>query len=494
MGGGRLEKGGAPPPTPVVSHRRLALQTRLFWTKPLVISWARPERPRASKASSRAFQRDLSIRGQYMPKIHPADHLIQEHLETGSGTQKLRQHLQECAQCQQRAKVLRRSSSLSWTPSLDNVLRMPESKPDYSRVLGMSVQEMLSRKATLDRERSEAASLFSGLMSCAPEKRQLLLRNSSRFQTWGLLVKLLEQSRDDIQDVPQTECLAELARTLANSLDPFRYGASLIEDMRARAWCYTGNARRLRSDLLGAEEALQNASSCLRLGTSDPVERARLLDFKASLLRDQRRFSEAASFLRRSFEIFTETGERHRAARALVNLSTVHEHAGAPEQAITTLHCAGDLIDRALEPRLAFFVQHNIIWNLIEAGRVLEAQRNLKRTRALYQQFSDPFIDARRHWAEGKLARALGRREDAEALLLLARRQFIAERRLYPTAILSFDLTSLYLDQGRTTEAADLAQEILPFFEERAIHREATMAARLLQAAREGRLSTPSKI
>src|SRR5689334_9856654 len=128
-----------------------------------------------------------------MPKIHPADHLIQEHLETGKGSLKLRQHLQECAQCQQRVKHLRRSNSLSWKPSLNNVLVMPEPKPDYSRALGFSVQELLSRKAALDRERAEAVSLFSGLMSCAPEKRQLLLRNSSRFQTWGVLEKLLEQ-------------------------------------------------------------------------------------------------------------------------------------------------------------------------------------------------------------------------------------------------------------------------------------------------------------
>jgi tetratricopeptide (TPR) repeat protein len=331
-------------------------------------------------------------------------------------------------------------------------------------------------------------------MSCAPEKRRLLLQNSSRFQTWGLLVKLLEQSRDDIQDVPQTECLAELARTLADSLDPVRYGASLIEDMRARAWCYTGNARRLRSDLLGAEEALRNASSCLRLGTGDPVERARVLDFKASLCRDQRRFPEAASLLRRSFEVFIEAGEQHQAGRSLINLSTVHEHAGTPEQAIPLLHRAGDLIDRSIEPHLTLYVQHNIFNNLIIAGKILEAQRSLIQTRALYKQFSNPLMDARRNWAEAKLARALGQRQNAETLLLLAKRKFIAKMRPYSTALLSLDIASLYLDHGHAAKAADLAQEILPFFQGRGIQQEATAAARLLQAARESRTSMLPKM
>ena len=103
---------------------------------------------------------------------------------------------------------------------------------------------------------------------------------------------------------------------------------SLIEDLRARAWGYIGNARRVRSDLHAAEGAFEEAYLQLEKGTEDPLERAILLDLEASLRRDQRRFDEAYKLLRRAISIFLQSGQKHRAGRSLVNLATVHHFMG----------------------------------------------------------------------------------------------------------------------------------------------------------------------
>src|SRR5215217_3152545 len=93
------------------------------------------------------------------------------------------------------------------------LLRLPRPETDYSVVLERSAANLRERQIWLDRERAESGALFAELARHRPERQALVLCNDPRFQTWGLLEKLLEQSQACLP-ASQSERLAELALRL----------------------------------------------------------------------------------------------------------------------------------------------------------------------------------------------------------------------------------------------------------------------------------------
>jgi tetratricopeptide (TPR) repeat protein len=125
-------------------------------------------------------------------------------------------------------------------------------------------------------------------------------------------------------DSRECERLAALGLVQSDHLDAAYYGLARVEDMRARAWSTIGEARRIRSDLHGAEAAFAQAHTHLAAGTGDSLEWAFLVDGEAALRRRQRRFAEARELLLRAIETFVENGEDQRVGRSLVSLAAVY--------------------------------------------------------------------------------------------------------------------------------------------------------------------------
>ncbi len=415
-------------------------------------------------------------------EIHPRDshllHLLFSPGPEGHTAQKVREHLARCSRCQQRVDRLL-------------ALRQPGAQPRqapawraYEEALTQSVRLLKSWSSRFEQERAEARGLFAELMKHPVERQRLLVRNHLRFQTWGVFELLIERSREQtFQEPSKGEEMAHLALDLSSHLDPLFYGAEQIEDFRARAWSYIGNARRVGADLQGAEEAFRTALLHLRQGTREPMERAIFMDLKASLLRAQRRLKEALCLLRRAKTLFLAVGETHRAGRVLVKMSTVHFFAGELEKAVPLLTESVSLIDPKQEPRLLLSAWHNLIDDLADLGRAMEAQKLFVRAAPLYRQFHEAWVHNRRDWVEGKIARGMGRHEKAEALFLKARAGFVAEDAAYDTALVSLDLATLYAEQGRNAELRRLAEEMVPIFSSRQIHREALAALVLWKQA-----------
>ncbi len=348
---------------------------------------------------------------------------------------------------------------------------------NYDPVLDGAAKSLRRIQSAYEKERAEAPGLFSELLEHSLEKRPLLVRNSSRFHTWALGELLLQHSEEqNFHDAPLGESLALLALDLLECLDPVCYGAEALEGLRARSWAYVASSRRVKADLRGAEEAFALAYAALKRGTQEPMDRAVLLDLQASLLRAQRRFDKALSRLRRAATIFLELGEKHQAGRVLISMSIVHHEAGEIEKAIPVLYEAAKLIDPVREPRLLLIAWHNLIDDLTEIGQFMEAQKLLVRTKALYQQFPQSRFRNSRQWVEGKIARGLGQREQAEMYLLSARDGLLRESAAYDVALVSLDLASLYAEQGRMNELKRIAAEMLPIFSSLQIHREALAA------------------
>jgi len=413
-------------------------------------------------------------------KIHPNDDVLEEFvLSLDEEHKSLLGHLAGCNYCRSRLYYLPRPLPLHPKDALGN----PRAGI-YEAGLAESRRALSEWQAILERERDEAPGLFVALSEQPAEGRELLLRDSPRFQTWGVFELLVERSLEaSLQDPAFGGYLGRLALHLSGHLDRGRYGAERITDLRARAWAFVGNACRLQFDFQGAEKAFGQAYQELKKGTGDGLERAIFLDLKASLFRDQRRFDEALHLLQRAVDLFLSHGERHRAGRSLVNMATVNHHAGSLEAALSALHQALPLIDPEREPRLLLCARHNLVDYTAGLGRFLEAQRLYREARPLYRSFNEPWVQNRRRWVRGKIARGLGQLRHAETLFLAARDGFLAEGIPYDTALVSLELALLYAEQGRTEDLKRLAAEMVPIFASRHIHREALAALTFFQQA-----------
>lgn len=415
-------------------------------------------------------------------KLHPSDLALEEfYLSHSEEHQALLAHLVQCPRCSLRFRgVIVHSGKTAGGCG--------EGGPgvSYEEALDRAESSMAGRENAVAKERASAPGLFVELTKLSPKQQLLLIRNSPRFRNWGLCELLVEQCLETAAHSPRdVESLARLALDVAARLDASYYPAGLIQDLQARAWAYLGNSRRVGSDLPGAEEAFREAKKLLREGSHDPVELAIFLDLEASLRRSQRRFEEALKLLRRAVAIFRRAGHSHRAGRSLVNMDLIHCYAGQPELGIPLLYQAIELIDAELDPRLRLCAQHNLVQDLAEAGRFLEAQRLYRETSPLYRDFPEAGAVNRRRWVKAKISLGLGKTRQAESLFRAARDGFIAEGILYDTALVSLELAVLYASQERTADLKQLAEEILPIFSSLQIHREALVAVSFLAQALE---------
>jgi len=407
-------------------------------------------------------------------KIHPSEERLEElFLSTGSDRQELVQHLIQCAPCRERLLHLPRPGTAG----------SRYSALDYAQAFDAAASSLCSQAAALACERDEAVERIGELTAAGPAEREALLRDE-RYQTWGLFELLVDRSQEaSVEDPLWAQELAALALRLSDLLSRTQYRPELVEDLRARAWAYLGNARRLTSDLQGASKAFAAAEECLRKGTGDPIERAIVLDRRASLERDQRHFDAAQATLERAVGIFLRSGESHRAGRSLINLSLVHCYVGDIAESIEALYRSLALIDPEQEPRTVLCARHNLAGYLAEAGRLDEALHLYQAARPLYRAFPDAWTQNRRKWLKGRINHGLGRYRAAEALLLAARDGFLAEGIPFDTALVLLDLAHLYAEQGRTAELKRLAVEMIPLFASCHIHREALAALAFLQHA-----------
>jgi tetratricopeptide (TPR) repeat protein len=407
-------------------------------------------------------------------KTHPTDLCLEAlYLDLGPERRQVLDHLAGCARCRRRAAEFR----LPKVGAAD-MPDMPESpgEPPDPHLFPFSL--------VLLQERAEAVDLLMDLLSQSPSRREVSLRVDPRFRTWGLVELLVTRSFEAVtQDAEEAEELGRLALAVSALLNPTFYGAESIEDLRARAWGHIANARRVRSDLVGAEQGFANAEEHLRRGTQDPIELAFLLDLEGSLRRAQRQFSEAARLLNIAASIFLEQNDPHRAGRSLLNLSTVQYFAGDLEEAMSTLRRSLEHLDLEREPRLRLYAGHNLADYLTLAGRFEEARAVYRETRPLYRESSEPWVQNRRKWVRARILRGLGQPRLAESLLLAVRDGFLSEDVPFDTALVSLEIASLYVEQGRTEGLKQLAMEMIAIFSSLHIHREALAALSFLLQA-----------
>lgn len=357
---------------------------------------------------------------------------------------------------------------------------------DYAAVFERVLPRIWSLDAELDVERTGAPRLVRELQGLPQGRRLLLVANSRRFQTWALCELLIEEAfalgpRDPRKSIE----LAETAKTVAESLDETRYGSALTNDLRARAWAYLGNARRIQSDLRGASSAFDTARVLLSKGTGDVLERAKILDLQASLSAAFRDFVTAQRYLDETIRIYRSAGQDHLLGCALIAKASHLGEEGDADSAIDLLKQGLALVDPEVEPRRALVARHNLILFLHESGRHHQALALVPETKALHEALSNPVDLVRFRWLEGKISLEHGELEGAERAFDQVRQDFSRLEILNDAALASLDLAIVYLHQGRNKEVQQLATDVLGIFRALRIPRETVAALVVFQKAAE---------
>ncbi len=128
-------------------------------------------------------------------------------------------------------------------------------------------------------------------------RQHLLVANSTRFRNPSLCELLIEESHDaGFQDPSRAFELARLGTAVAELLTRETCGGlGVLNSLRCRVWAQLGNALRIQGKLAAAENAFATVQEWIEEEEVDTLGTARVLDLKASLRRDQRRFAEAGA-------------------------------------------------------------------------------------------------------------------------------------------------------------------------------------------------------
>jgi tetratricopeptide (TPR) repeat protein len=274
--------------------------------------------------------------------------------------------------------------------------------------------------------------------------------------------------------------LARMARLAVDACTADNVGSpQKLADLKVQAWGHFGNSLRVCGRLEEAEQAFAIAQNQLPEGTGDPLIRAFLFEQLGSLHTSRRRFEQAVELLEEAERLYQELGIRWLRARSRILKAIAILYSGEPGEALRLLEQAIPLIDPDEDPYLLLAARHNLLRCLIDLDRPDEALALYHQVRELNQQFTDPLIQLRNTWQEGKLLRELGHLRPAEEKLLQARRGFMERGLAYEVAVVSLDLADVYAKLGRVGQVNQLVAETLPIF--RALRVGRDMLAALIQ-------------
>ncbi|MGB5296282.1 MAG: zf-HC2 domain-containing protein, partial [Thermoanaerobaculia bacterium] len=328
--------------------------------------------------------------------------------------------------------------------------------------------------------------LLRELLAHSPEQGVILVRNCARFRSVELCQLAIDRGYDmGAQDPAQALELTTLAAVIADSLDEQQYSAGVVSELRARAYAFLGNARRIGSDLAGADEAFERATRLVASESFDLSVKATVLLLQGSLLGEQLRYDEAFKALGMAEAIFREEGRVKEAVTSSIVLALHLSDSGRPESAIQRLEEIRAQADEVDAPRLSLALRHNLAFSLLACGRSEEARRLIPEVRRLHELTGNAVDLTRFKWLEGQIAVDTGRLRDAEVLFLEVKQFFVDQGMAHDVGLVSLDLALVYLRQGRVAELKALAAEMVKIFGALRVHQEALAALAFCRKAME---------
>jgi transcriptional regulator with XRE-family HTH domain len=301
-------------------------------------------------------------------------------------------------------------------------------------------------------------------------------------RSWALAVCLCQAScTAATHTAAEALRLAQLATDMAKAAPGPEKWLLLL-----RGFCdfFLANALRVSGSLGAAREAFTRADKLWAQGEEgDPdglLDAKRQLDLKASFLQNDGRIEESIILLD---QVLQEARTDQARGRLLIKKANSQEMAGDYTAALQTLQQAEPLVTREAEPRLACIIDFNTAVNLCHLDRYKEAEALLPQAEALGAALNTKLDAVRTLWLKGRIWAGLGQRKEAFAALEEVRGYFLNETIAYDYALVSLELATLHLEQGRTRRVREMAEEMAWIFKSEKVHKEALAALRLFQEA-----------
>jgi tetratricopeptide (TPR) repeat protein len=409
---------------------------------------------------------------------HPDREILKRFVagELSSGeAQRTDQHLSYCSECRDRADEI----------STRQALRLLDSwlSPSYDEALDRAAERVVERLAGLSEDPRSTESLLAELLREPVSGRRRRIVNDERFHSLKLCQLLQSRSRKAWASAPAAALeMADLSVEVTQYLDSGLYGSCVVEDARALAWSYLGNAFRIGSDYRRADQALDQAWSHHVMAGEDAYTETELLVFTASLRRDQTRYQEAVQLSDRAIALYREGQDSHLEGAALILKGLTLGEDGRTQEAIPVLRAGLDRIEPQKDPRLLSAGSHNLICMIAQGGAPVKAQELIEQNRHLFQDL-DQLDLARIQWFESDIANELGNLAEAKILLHGAREVFLDLQLGVEVVQTSLDLARVYSVGGEPGQAKEILAEVIPLGEALGLSRDVFLARLLYENA-----------
>ena len=353
------------------------------------------------------------------------------------------------------------------------------------------LEDQIDVSSKLDEETERANAIWLELKMASAEKQRQLIRSCPRFYTNALFELLGRKSREEGRDNRDRGVrIAELALesllvneqySLLDADEPV--DLERFSNLKAQAWAWIGNARRMALDMSGAEKAFDLALAYLPPQNKSRRIVAEIHHLRACLRWFQNRYDEALQFENRAIPLLRLIGDPHPLAEALLTRAAIQHSAGNYADSLPDLQESLRLIDEKQAPYLMLTAYHHLAETSTRCSNVEQAKNLLPKAKLLAEQVGSRSVFFHLLWTEGQIFALTGDHEQAEERYNQARRGFVELNSTPNVAMVSLDLAILLSEQQRYDEALPLASETLPFFDAMNHHQASSAALQILGEA-----------
>lgn len=355
----------------------------------------------------------------------------------------------------------------------------------YAPAFGRIGEKAYQWAQALEQERRRAQEDVETLLALpAAEREGRVGRARNRFRSRAVAELLIEECRRLVRGSwKEARDLAALVPLVLRRL-PGAESREWHRELCIRALAHQANAHRAGGEIKPADRLFAEVRRELaESGSTDAALHAEIASLEASLRLDQQRLDEAQRLLDRATLLARDLQDDDMLARTLIQRGTVLWHQGRFEEAGRDEREALTLLDANRDAVLYACGVGNLALCLSELGRYDEAAAVIEENRDRLAGVSGEWSRLRLLVLEGRIAQGRRRVDEAERLLLEARNRCIAEGNAFEVALVSLDLSLLYLEESRPSDLKRIARLMQPLFESNDLHSHATAALLLYQKA-----------
>ena len=337
-------------------------------------------------------------------------------------------------------------------------LARPADESEYDDAVRTAIRSLPRLREQVERNRRLVEDKYHSLVDFPAGRIETILENSPRPLLEAIAHSLIEKSRAERFRNPRlclrlAEIADQAARLLGDGDSPCD---ATRADLQAEAALHLADARRINSDLHGAEEALRRASELLVRGTGDRALKADFFRLEAYLCFRRGRADSARRFADQEVRLRRLLGDSEALGLALLGRGWIASWAEPIDRACRYLEEGVALVK---DPEVMFVGLQALAERLARDGQGFLAWKAVCRLETISLLFDRGPHAARLRWLTGITYRALGELESAEKELRIARDALLAGEDAFRAAVIALDLASVLAARGDLAAVRELAEE-----------------------------------